>query len=508
MNSSISRAFSFDVRSHTPSSGRFIALLIAVAAITILSCTTALVRADGITWTTRTSAADNNWLSITWGGPAGQEKFVAVSTTGTGNRVMTSPDGITWTSRTSAADNEWRDVAWGGTAGQEKFVAVASTGAVANTGTGTHVMTSPDGITWTTRTSAANNDWRDVAWGGPAGQEKFVAVSGTGTNNRVMTSPDGITWTTRTSASNNYWNSVTWGGPAGQETFVAVSNTGTGTRVMTSADGITWTTRTSAADNNWNSVTSGGTSGQERFVAVASTGTGTRVMSSADGITWTTRTSAFDGSWRAVGWGGPAGQEKYVAIAGPGPGAGNRVMTSGFAASTPSAPTLNSIASGDSSLTITFSAAADGGSPITNYKYSVDGTNYIALNPATTTSPFTISGLTNGTTYSVTIKAVNGIGDSLTSNALTGSPVAPVPVVSSTTTIAPAAVNTTATTTTVVPTATPSPAGNVIAAGEKKVNATSSELPMTGSNSSPLIALGMILLSLGLVVAKRRRVTS
>ena len=43
-----------------------------------------------ITWTTQSSATDNNWLSVTWGGPTGQEQFVAVSSTGTGNRVMTS----------------------------------------------------------------------------------------------------------------------------------------------------------------------------------------------------------------------------------------------------------------------------------------------------------------------------------------------------------------------------------------------------------------------------------
>ncbi|CAN1545076.1 hypothetical protein MCEMAEM6B_01949 [Mycobacteriaceae bacterium] len=50
------------------------------------------------------------------------------------------------------------------------------------------VMTSPDGVTWTAQTPAANNSWNSVVWGGPAGQEKFVAVAVSGTNNRVMTS--------------------------------------------------------------------------------------------------------------------------------------------------------------------------------------------------------------------------------------------------------------------------------------------------------------------------------
>ena len=45
-------------------------------------------------WFLQTSAADNNWFGVTWGGPSGQEKFVAVATSGTGNRVMTSADGL------------------------------------------------------------------------------------------------------------------------------------------------------------------------------------------------------------------------------------------------------------------------------------------------------------------------------------------------------------------------------------------------------------------------------
>jgi hypothetical protein len=65
-------------------------------------------------------------------------------------------------------------------------------------------MTSPDGITWTSRTSAADNEWRSVAYGNGL----FVAVSISGTN-RVMTSPDGITWTSRTAATDTGWLSVT-----------------------------------------------------------------------------------------------------------------------------------------------------------------------------------------------------------------------------------------------------------------------------------------------------------
>ena len=45
-------------------------------------------------------------------------------------------------------------------------------------------MTSPDGITWTSRSSATDNDWLSIAYV----DGLFVAVSGSGTNNRAMTS--------------------------------------------------------------------------------------------------------------------------------------------------------------------------------------------------------------------------------------------------------------------------------------------------------------------------------
>jgi hypothetical protein len=46
-------------------------------------------------------------------------------------------------------------------------------------------MTSPDGITWTIRSSAADNQWLSVCWSAEAGL--FVAVANTGSGNRVMT---------------------------------------------------------------------------------------------------------------------------------------------------------------------------------------------------------------------------------------------------------------------------------------------------------------------------------
>jgi len=65
------------------------------------------------------------------------------------------------------------------------------------------------------------------------GNNLFVAVSQTGSGDHVMTSPDGVTWTIRTSAADNGWVCVTFG----NNLFVAVSHTGSGNLVMTSSFG-------------------------------------------------------------------------------------------------------------------------------------------------------------------------------------------------------------------------------------------------------------------------------
>ena len=71
-------------------------------------------------------------------------------------------------------------------------------------------------------------------------------------------------------------------------------------------------------------------------------------------------------------------------------------------------------------MSVAFTAGATGGSAITSYKYSTDGgTTFYTRASGTTDSPLVIStlstngstALTNGTAYSIQIKAVNLIGD-------------------------------------------------------------------------------------------------
>lgn len=105
-----------------------VALSSSVFKLTIQSSLHTESGSTGIAWTSRSSAANISWNSVTYGNGT----FVAVAGSGTGNRVMTSPDGITWTSRTSAADNSWFSVTYG----NGTFVAVSYSG------TGNRVMTS------------------------------------------------------------------------------------------------------------------------------------------------------------------------------------------------------------------------------------------------------------------------------------------------------------------------------------------------------------------------------
>ena len=76
------------------------------------------------------------------------------------------------------------------------------------------ILTSPNGITWTTRSFGTSIFLRDVTYG----NGRFVTVGST----LISTSPDGITWTARDSGTTSPLYSVTYGGSSFSELFVAV----------------------------------------------------------------------------------------------------------------------------------------------------------------------------------------------------------------------------------------------------------------------------------------------
>ena len=132
----------------------------------------------------------DNGVTFTNAGPGTVSSFSSMATDGVSlvgagvaagvNRIwQSSDDGATWNNR--AAINGSGTIRY--LNGQ--FIAVAASG---------QIQTSPDGITWTLRTSGTANQLRDVAFGGGV----FAACGNTGT---VVTSPDGITWTLRTGLS-------------------------------------------------------------------------------------------------------------------------------------------------------------------------------------------------------------------------------------------------------------------------------------------------------------------
>jgi hypothetical protein len=89
---------------------------------------------------------------------------------------------------------------------------------------------------------------------------------------------------------------------------------------------------------------------------------------------------------------------------------------------TPAAPTSLVATAGDGQATISFTAGSSGASAITDYEYSLDGTTYSSI--GATTSPVTVTGLTNGTTYSIYLRAVNTQGSGTASSSVSVTPVA------------------------------------------------------------------------------------
>jgi titin len=103
------------------------------------------------------------------------------------------------------------------------------------------------------------------------------------------------------------------------------------------------------------------------------------------------------------------------------------IAVTGRPAIAPAAPTNLVVFRNDASLAIAFTAGADNGEEFTRYEYTIDnGATWKSIRGSDVQSPIRITGLTNGTLYSVSLRAVNDVGPGAISGVVTGTPNAPI----------------------------------------------------------------------------------
>lgn len=217
----------------------------------------ALISSDMASWEIVNLPMVSDWSTVIWTGT----RFAILSDVGLA--TVNSTDGVNWVQGGNAPTGAKRPN-WAGNVTNNMFVVLFNA-------SGTALISSPDGITWTSRTLPASSTWQSIACKGTM----FVATNAGAT---TASSPDGITWTARTGTSNT---SIT----ASDTLFVGVKQTTASAAIVwTSTDGITWVSRSIATVSNfqYNSVWWNGSV----FIIMQTNG-GVNVQTSPDGINWT-----------------------------------------------------------------------------------------------------------------------------------------------------------------------------------------------------------------------------
>jgi uncharacterized repeat protein (TIGR02543 family) len=252
------------------------------------SATTGTVRStDGITWS---PAGTGITPKLMFGIGYANSIYVMAggANDGSAGVLMSSSDGINWTSRGTNAASYWSL----GSDGNGNFLA----GLSADGG----LSYSSNGTTWTSVSSdpasglqifgIAYGGWRWVAVAYPG-----LASTTPGTFALVSDVNSHTVWTKRTISTDG---SMMWGVAYGNGLFVAV---GDAERIYTSADGSTWTNHTISPKivQSFTGVAFGG----GEFVAIGSDGI---IYSSTNGTSWTPEASTTSETIWAVTYGNNA----------------------------------------------------------------------------------------------------------------------------------------------------------------------------------------------------------
>lgn len=134
--------------------------------------------------------------------------------------IMTSPDGLAWTSRKSPAKNSLLGLFWDG----HQYLAGGDAGTI---------LSSPNSIEWTPRNSGCRINFYSFSYSGT----RYVAVG----NDGIRISNDSVTWTEPTNAPTSVpFTACTW---TGNEFLACGLGLDKNPTIYTSPDGNVWTLR-------------------------------------------------------------------------------------------------------------------------------------------------------------------------------------------------------------------------------------------------------------------------
>jgi len=283
---------------------------------------------NGTDWTVCAASTANAWNAVCWG----NWLYVAVAVSGTGNRVMTSVTGLagTWTTRTSAADYIWSDIAYGTPGGTPRYVAVSHDGGV----TGRSMYSNNGTSGWTLTNLSMSIAWKSICYGTHSGAGIFVTVGESAVNNCGRSTTGTDSWS-YSSMPAGHWYGVCWGNPSGINTFIAVGSGSGSYKVAKSIDGgATWTAVAvpqgySLYDVAWNGT---------YFCAVGDDGIAKRSYYSLDGDTWVLISTpqnpeGTDYAWRRITEGG-VNNADFAAVSQTTTGSTYKVMTATITSNT------------------------------------------------------------------------------------------------------------------------------------------------------------------------------
>ncbi|POM27037.1 Chitinase A1 precursor [Actinomadura rubteroloni] len=340
-----------------------------------------------------TAVAGNGQAQITWSAPTGTGGAPLTGFTVTaspGGRTATVGGNVTTATVTGLTNGTSYTFTVTATNGAAESPASDPSGAVTPTG----AAGAPGGVTAVSRDSGAHVTWQPPASNGGSPITSYgIAISpggitataaGTSTSADVTGLTNGVTYTVTVTALNAGGSSE----PSASTTVIPARLPGAPTQVSATAlDSRATVTWTAPADTGGAPITSYKVTASPGGTSVVVTGTTATMSGLVDNTAYTFTVTATN----------PAGE---------GPASGPSTPVTPVAA--PGAPGNVAAQPGDGKADVTWDAPGDpGGAPITAYVVTASPGEITTTVSGTSA---TLSGLTNGTRYTITVTAVNAGG--------------------------------------------------------------------------------------------------